>query len=421
LILEGLQEDVKMAEDDGYKEVDMVDLVDPEEEKGLDKDEEEDEDEEKEEENDEDEESGEEFEEKGVRNSLLSVGYKTDRSFVVRGSKIGVFKNTPNKVKYQTQLQRIKDKDGKVFSPKRIMLHKEDQNLLMLHPEKNNVVYKMDLNRDDVVEEWKVDDYQPVLELFPQSKTAPLTSEEVVGGLNKLGFMALDPRLPKSKMISGRFYKPTTKPDLSCAVTTADGHLAVGSKTGDVRLYSEKTLLDDKKEPGSAPRANTQLPGFGDPILGIDVTEDGTWILATCRTYLLVIPTETSKGKTGFETRMGKEKPAPRRLQLRREDIAKMQGKINFTPARFNMGVDQERSIVTSTGPYVITWNFRKVKQGKLDDYQIKQYEDVVVADQFRFGDDKSIVVTLPDDVKLAKRSVVKTFTPPRGTPQRYT
>lgn len=46
--------------------------------------------------------------------------YSTDRSFVVRGSKIGVFKNTPSKLKYVTSINRIKDKEGKVFSPKKV-------------------------------------------------------------------------------------------------------------------------------------------------------------------------------------------------------------------------------------------------------------------------------------------------------------
>lgn len=34
------------------------------------------------------------------------------------------------------------------------MLHQQDQNLLMLHPEKNKSILRMDLNRSDVVEEW---------------------------------------------------------------------------------------------------------------------------------------------------------------------------------------------------------------------------------------------------------------------------
>jgi hypothetical protein len=60
---------------------------------------------------------------------------------------------------------------------------------------------------------------------------------------------------------------------------------------------------------------------------------------------------------------------------------------------RFNVGEGQEENaIVTSTGQYVVAWDFEKVKKGQMDKYEIKKYEDHVVQDNFRFGDDKQIV-----------------------------
>jgi hypothetical protein len=59
---------------------------------------------------------------------------------------------------------------------------------------------------------------------------------------------------------------------------------------------------------------------------------------------------------------------------------------------RFNQGGQAESAIVTSTGPYVIAWDFAKVKRGFLDKYEIKKYEDEVVQDNFKFGDDNEIV-----------------------------
>lgn len=60
---------------------------------------------------------------------------------------------------------------------------------------------------------------------------------------------------------------------------------------------------------------------------------------------------------------------------------------------RFNTGEGaQENAIVTSTGEFVVAWDFAKVKKGLLDKYEIKKYEDHVVQDNFKFGDDKEIV-----------------------------
>jgi len=407
-IVKGFEENVKMEE--VTKDVDISDFVDPEEEKKLNLSEQEEE--EEEEEDDDDESEGEPQSPTTARNSQLSVGYKNDRSYVVRGSKIGVFKHTPNnKLKFSTTIRSLKTKEGEFFSPRKIMLHEEDKSLLMLHPDKKDKIFRLDLNRHDVVEEWKTHEFHKVKDIVPQTKYAQMTADPMLYGMNDLGMMVIDPRLPKEKVVDSRtfMYKPTSKPHLSCAATTETGHVAIGSQTGEIRMYSSNTFGQPKKNLDSAPIAKTSLPGFGDPVIGIDVTADGQWILATCKTYLLVIPTKMESGKTGFESRMGKEKPAPRRLQLRREHIAKM-GNVAFTPARFNTGTDKETSIVTSTGPYVITWNFSKVKQNVLDEYQVKQFSEVIVGDEFRYGTDKAIVVATPNDVSMAKK-VVKTFT----------
>jgi len=126
--------------------------------------------------------------------------------------------------------------------------------------------------------------------------------------------------------------------------------------------------------------------------------------LATCESYLVLIPTQAN-GKDGFSgTGLGKAKPNAIQLWLKPEDIAKV-GKVKFTPAKFNQTENKESAIVTSSGPYVITWSLKKACQGKTDSYQMKKHNDVVVADDFEFESDKRVVVTLPDDVVLASRT----------------
>ena len=79
---------------------------------------------------------------------------------------------------------------------------------------------------------------------------------------------------------------------------------------------------------------------------------------------------------------MGKEKPNPFKLQIKAQDLAKFKiGAIDFKPAKFNnfSSNGEETSIVTSTGSFLITWNFKKIKRGILNEYQIKVLETLPV------------------------------------------
>eukprot|EP01113_Clastostelium_recurvatum_P039615 TRINITY_DN6064_c0_g1_i1.p1 TRINITY_DN6064_c0_g1~~TRINITY_DN6064_c0_g1_i1.p1 ORF type:complete len:831 (-),score=183.37 TRINITY_DN6064_c0_g1_i1:11-2503(-) len=379
-------------------------------------------------EDEEEEESEEEYETEGdqarapegkAHNSSLAVGVRHNRAFVTRGSKIGVFKTSnQDGVEYSTSIQGLRTPGGQTFSPCKVMLHDQDTSMLLLNPHEKKKVYHIDLNRPDVVQEWQGSEYHNIQEIMPMTKYAQTTPAKTFVGMNAGGFFMMDPRLKGDKIVDSNsyFYSRSTRPDMSCGATTKFGQLAVGTGKGEIKLFDQKLFGEGRSEPGAAPRAKTSLVGMGDPIKGIDVTEDGAWILATCKTYLMVIPAQfEQKGAlvSGFEKAMGAAKPAPRRLQLRPEDIAKMGGRIDFTPAHFNTttegGAQEERSIVTSTGPFLISWNFRKVKQNKLDEYQIKRYEHDIVADQFKFGEDRNIIVAMSDDVVMAKKVPVST------------
>lgn len=54
-------------------------------------------------------------------NSQLAVGYKFDRSFVVRGERIGVFKHTDDdRLEFSTTIDKVKTPKGKQFAPKKV-------------------------------------------------------------------------------------------------------------------------------------------------------------------------------------------------------------------------------------------------------------------------------------------------------------
>ena len=109
-------------------------------------------------------------EDDGNINSQLAVGYKHDRSFVVRGSKIGVFKHTPNNnLEFSTNISKVETPSGTLFSPKKVMLHTEDTNMILQDEKNLNAVYRMDLEYGKIVDEWKVHDDIQVNTFAPEN------------------------------------------------------------------------------------------------------------------------------------------------------------------------------------------------------------------------------------------------------------
>lgn len=234
-----------------------------------------------------------------------------------------------------------------------------------------------------------------------------MTGEQTFLGLSNNSLFRIDPRLSGNKLVDSEHQQYATKADFSAAATTDQGYIAVASNKGDIRMFDRLGI-----------RAKTQLPALGDPVIGIDVSKDGRYILATTKTYLLLIDAMQkdgkNEGKLGFEKAFSKDsKPQPKRLALTPAHVAQFQHEtkapLSFTSARFNAGVDSdETTIVTATGPFIVTWSLKKVLRGQKDPYSIKRYSEEVKADNFRFGSDKSLIVALPNEVDMVARRALK-------------
>ncbi|KAG9042402.1 hypothetical protein FS837_010912 [Tulasnella sp. UAMH 9824] len=351
-------------------------------------------------------------------NTGLASGYRGDRTFVMRGQRIGVFRhNEEGGVEHAGTINKIQTPKGKAFTPSKFMLHQADSAMVLNDPKNPHSLYRMDLEAGKVVEEWKVHDDIPVSQIAPDSKFAPTQPGQTLVGTSHNAIFRIDPRLSGNKLVDSEWKQYTTKAAFSAVTTTEEGHLAVASEKGDIRLFDTIGKI-----------AKTALPAMGDPIIGIDVTASGRYIVATCKTHLYVIDTLINdgkfSGKLGFERSFpASSRPVPKRLQLKPEHVLYMRSEVSFTPARFNIGPDlEENSIITSSGNYVIAWDFKKIKQGILDKYEIKQYDDKVVQDEFRFANDKDIVVALQNNVLMVnKKKLKKPTRASLATPARVT
>eukprot|EP00124_Ichthyophonus_hoferi_P004164 Ihof_evm1s426 gene=Ihof_evmTU1s426 len=300
------------------------------------------------------------------KNGNLCMGVMHNRSFVSRGDNIGVFRNNAqeNKMEFVTNIKGLTDLNGDKLVPSQLMLHKEDSKMMMMKPNENKKIFVMDLERAQIVDEWKTHELIGVSDICPREKYAQATNTDLMVGANRNRIMLMDGRLKGDKVVESQSYAYTgSKPELQCIATTDNGYLVVGSQLGDIRMFNKLEM-----------KAKTLLPGLGDPIIGIDVSADGKWVLATCKTYIIVIGTESTDQKyTGFTKSISRQKPIPIILKVKPEHVAVMGCKVEFTPAKFNTGDMGEHYIISGMGPYVLQWPFDRVKRRYTQDYTIKR------------------------------------------------
>eukprot|EP00494_Astrolonche_serrata_P025111 UN25372 len=258
-----------------------------------------------------------------------------NRSYVIRdqgdgNTDLGLFQHSEgkNELEYLGKVP-LKDIDKKSdFKPYKMQTHQSDAKIMYLSEAKPETVSVMDMQKGTVVEEWKPN-RGTLKDFSPLTKYEQRTDNSLFKLCTSMGYMTMDPRT-KEKVVEE--FKMRSNPKFTAMATTGTGQWAIGSEDGSIRMYN-KTM-----------RAKTKLPGLGKKIRHIDVTEDGEWILATCRNYLVLINTVMPDSfKMGYDVRMGKSKPKPIKLHLKTKDVVHYGIlHVDFTPARFNTGKDEE-------------------------------------------------------------------------------
>ncbi len=362
-------------------------------------------------------------------NKGLKIGLKDDRAFISRGNKLGIFRtdNDDRKLTFSTAIESISSsrQKNKKINLDRMMLQKGDTTMIIQDTADPNTIYKMDLNRGKVVEDWTMTKDSvgiPVVNFAPNDKYAEMGDEETFLGLSKQSLFRVDPRT-KNKIVDSDFKQYKSKTNFSQIATTDNGYIAASTKGGEIKLYDKLGR-----------NAKTSLPGLGDDFIGLTTSSDGRFILATCKTYLLLIDVKIKKGKyrykMGFERSFGKDdKPLPKKLTLKPEHLAYLRqvcgNNMSFTKANFNSTLQYKTntpsSIITSIGPFAVTWSMRKVLKNDPEPYTIRRYNDTVMMGDFTVHNAHRMIFTLPDDVTLASsKSFKKPSTEFGGVVKKY-
>lgn len=365
-----------------------------------------------------DESDDEEYERKydfirGSHNKGLVMGLKTDRAFISRGDKIGIFRtDTDNGIEFQAAIENLSySKNGKkLITPDRMLLLDNDRSMIIQDKRCTNNLHKIDLEYGKVIEDWSMKrdgEFVNVESFTTNTKYGDLMNDPTFMGISSQSMFSIDPRL-KDGFVSdnGKLYK--TKVNFKQVATTSKGYIAVASKNGEIRLYDKL-----------GGNAKTVLPALGDEIIGLSTSNDGRYLLATCENYLLLIDLLIQNGKfankLGFERSFSvAEKPMPKKLQLKPEHMAYIKGKyglnVKFSVAKFNETShgDLPTHIISSIGPFAVTWKFDKLLQNQKNCYKIKQYSDNVIMSDFSNSNNKKMVLTLPDDITMTSTTAFR-------------
>lgn len=337
-----------------------------------------------------------------IENKFVNQAFVHDRTFCIKNNNtISVYKTNEdtNSLDLLMNLPPVQQYNGKEINLKKGQMFRGDTNILFLDKNNPNLVYQYDIPKSEIVSEWSIDtgtSSNEILSIAPEKKMDQMTDAQIIYGMNNNSIFALDGRLNKqNKLVDLKSYK--TNPLMSCIASSGIGGFATGSLDGQIRLYDE-----------IGKNAKNVFRGYGDPIKGIDITENGKYVLATCDWYLLLFCTVPKNSNTnGFITRLTKNKPSLKTLKIHVHDIEKYKiDKDKFTPAKFNISKDGETNIITSLGEYVVIWNFTKIKKGILDDYKIQKVNQFVIDNQFKYNKNQ-VVITMPNLLRVQNQKQI--------------
>jgi hypothetical protein len=319
-----------------------------------------------------------------------------------------------------TEAYESKYANNKPFTPRKILLHNGGNKILTLTPDKS-VICRLDTetgkNLGQIAVklfhsgvEGRLDTVVP-LQKFSQLKEQNQVSLAAICG-NSITKVNWDVRTPvvRDYVIDKQesFTKTSKGFRFSAITTTQEGHIAAGSKDGTIRLFTAGNVLK---------RAKTEINQLSDPIIGLDVSANGEWLLGTTEHYLVVFRTTWTDilgEHSAFEVSMPSDKKRVMVLRIPKK-ASKQYGieEVSFTTARFDNAPFQgklnvfEEDIVTSTGPFIVRFKFRHIKidyssedrvQKRAKPIIYKQEEEIV--DKIFSYSGNSIVAALCHELK---------------------
>ena len=321
-----------------------------------------------------------------AQNEFLTIGYSWLRSFVVERPQIDSYEEFPlQRPVYSTNISNIETLRTRSSNGNKVMFCNAK---FLRHDDHPARLYRIEPeSRDRSVRRWRVYEYK-ITDTFTLRKTF----HRNFLGCSYNRFYKDEPASSRSDAPSFPVLKKSIHPNGFSALCKAEsGYVAVAYKN-DIRLFS-----------GVSHIAKTHLPAIHPNLVSfsaLDISDDGSWVVITCDTFLLLIDVRhTPGGELGFEKRFANgKKPKARQLALNETDLRRdgMNG-VSLSPAKFARSSEREGTVVISTtGPYTIRWNLKKVLKGWRRPYGLQSTTYVSTAEDSTNDNLKNVVIALP-------------------------
>eukprot|EP00917_Polyrhabdina_sp_WS-2016_P023261 GHVP01050337.1.p2 GENE.GHVP01050337.1~~GHVP01050337.1.p2 ORF type:complete len:689 (-),score=131.86 GHVP01050337.1:2186-4252(-) len=345
-------------------------------------------------------------------NQFMRVG--SNRTFVYRSTNSKLGQKAERDTRFElavfgpeAEMEGIKDVatigetkflyNGEKIIPKSMLLHDGQRKIIVSSAVDTDKAYLMDLETEKVVQQFDAQ-FQGIHKMVNSFKGGDDSTDPTFLCHNSKNIFMMDTR----QEFAGRTNTLTyaKKQGFSVIATDESGHFAVGSTFGTIRLFDGEEGTDGKFK-----RAKTQIDIIKDPIIGLDVTDNGQYVIATTKSYLVLLDVRSREmeGKTGFEVSLRKGAAVATVLQMNRDDVMKLNiSSISLTPAKFD---GTEQKIMTSTGNLILLFDFKAAKRRKVE-YEIQILQDYIKdVNSTKSGSQQDVVVAYPKDVGIVKNS----------------
>ena len=302
---------------------------------------------------------------------------------VSENNRISIFQSDENDLTQIKSLIPISNSLGNEINIKHMYFFKEETNLLILDYNNPNTITQYDLNKNKLINEWKINHKNKINRLCLYKKFDQKIDSDLIYGITSNSMFLFN--CNEGNIIEEKKYEMNYH--MNSISSGINNEFAISTEKGEIRLYNK------------IGKALNLYSLNGDYIKNIDISNNGHLIVCTCDYQLIVFNVIGKNNLNGFYKRVSYENRNPGiYLKLKESDMKKYNlNGIKYNNGKFNINNENENDIICSIGKLVVIWCFN---YGKYDKYKIFEMNDNTISSEYKYGKNQ-IVITMPKNISI--------------------